>query len=167
MFDPSQFVNATVTSPMSTSVIVCPEGEWKAIVSDEGDLKEWFRLVEWKDKKNGEDRSSPAVRIPFKIIDQRAKDILSKPGQPFERDLYASMDSFLDLDSAGNPDVSEGKNVKLGQLRKALDQNNPGQTWGFQMLRGAGPVIVKVAQRSDEKDPNRKFADVVRVLKLS
>lgn len=164
-FNAEQFINSTVNAPMSTATIVCPEGEWTAVISDEGDLADWFRTVEWKDKKSGADRSSPAIRIPFLITDQRARAIAKRSD---DAKLYAYMDSFLDLDHDGNLDTSEGKNVKLGALRAALGQNNAGTPWTFSMLRGAGPVIVKVSQRSfDDKDPSRKAADVVRVLRMS
>lgn len=160
MFDPSQFINATVNSPMSTAVVVCPEGEWTAVVSDDGDLSDWFSEVEWKDKKTGEQRSAPKVSIPFKITDQRAFTIGKRDS------FYVTLDSFIDLDSSGNMSTEEGKNVKIGQLRAALGQNTPG--WNFSMLRGAGPVVVKVYQESyDKNDPTRKAARVARVMKLT
>ena len=163
-FDPMQFIQATVTSPMSTAISVCPEGEWTAVVSDAGDMKDWFREAKWTDKKTGEPRSAAAMSIPFLITDAKPRGILKK--KP-EESLFASMDFFLDIDSQGGLDTSEGKNTKLGQLRKALSQNDVGMPWSFSMLRGAGPVIVKVVQESfDPNDPTRKAARIVKVTKI-
>jgi hypothetical protein len=91
-FDPMQFIQATVTSPMSTAISVCPEGEWTAVVSDAGDMKDWFREAKWTDKKTGEPRSAAAMSIPFLITDAKPRGILKK--KP-EESLFASMDFFL------------------------------------------------------------------------
>jgi hypothetical protein len=163
-FDPSQFINTTVQGPMSTAYVVCPEGEWRAVVSDDGEINSWFREVKWNDKQTGQEKTAVGVKIPFRIIDEKARQI-AKRGP--EEKLYAFLDAFLDIDAQGGLDLSEGKNVKLGQLRNALGQNAAGQAWSFGMLRGAGPLVVKVKQDSfDKSDPSRKSATVVGFAKL-
>lgn len=159
-FNARQFLDQTVTAPMSTMVTPCPEGEWQARVIDEGNIEEWFREAEWTDKSTGEARSSPTARIPFIIIDQRPLQMLKR------EKLIVPYDIFLDVTPDGRLDTGEDKNVRLGALRAALGQNAD-TSWGFSKLWGAGPCIVKVSHRSDAKDPLRKFAQVDRVAKLS
>ena len=75
------------------------------------------------------------------------------------------MTIWLDVraDGAGL-DMSEGKNVGLGRLRAALDQNSG--AWNPLMMKGKGPVMIKVGQRSDKNDPTVKYAEVQRIAKL-
>jgi hypothetical protein len=46
-----------------------------------------------------------------------------------------------------------------------LDQN--AGDWKPADLKGKGPLMVKVTQRSDSKDPTIKYAEVSRVAKIS
>jgi len=164
-FDADKFLSSNTVGPMSTQITPCPEGTFTAVVSGDGDIKDWFREVEWKDKKTGEPRSAQAVRIPFLITDDGVRAKLSRDT------VIVPYDIFLDLiygKTSNDPDTldtGEGKNVKLGQLRAALGQNNP--NWNFSQLRGAGPVMVKVSQRSDSRDPQVKYAQVERVAPVS
>ena len=76
------------------------------------------------------------------------------------------MNCWLDLNEDGSGlDLSEGKNVSLGRLRKALDQNSG--AWNPMMMKGKGPLMVKVTQRSDKNDPTIKYAEVARVSKIA
>ena len=159
MFDMDKFLASNTVGPMSTQITPCPEGTYTAVISGDGDIKEWFRPVEWKDKKTGEPRRADAVRIPFLITDDGVRAKLGR------ETVIVPYDVFLDLTADDKFDTSEGKNVKIGQLREALGQN--GANWNFTQLRGAGPVMVKVSQRSDSKDPQTKYAQIDRVAKVS
>lgn len=158
-FDAKKFVADASVPPMSTQFLACPEGTYTATISDDGDIDDWFREVEWKDKKTGEPRSAAAVRIPFLVTDSGVKAQLGRDS------IIVPYDVFLDVTGDGKLDTSEGKNVRIGQLREALGQNN--SNWGWSMLRGAGPVMIKVSQRSDPKDPQIKYAQVDRVAKVA
>jgi hypothetical protein len=69
---------------------------------------------------------------------------------------------MLDINDAGNLDMSKGRNVQLGRLREALGLNTPGQAFSFQMIPGrAAKILVK--QRVEGEDI---FADVKGVVKL-
>lgn len=152
MFDADAFMNQQTSGPMSTQIIPCPEGEWTAKVSD-GDNFVTFREV---NTKNG---PRPICRINYEVLDDSAR-------QKVGRDrLFVIQDIWLDTTSSGQIDTSEGKNVKLGQLRQALGQNDG--SWSFPMLKGAGPLMVRVSQRSDPDDPQTKYAEVQRVAKIS
>ena len=153
-FDADKFLNQTVNVPMSTSNLQCPEGEYKAFI-DDGD-----RAITFRD--GGKDRNgnelSPQCIVLFNILDDRVKADLKRDK------VLVPMNIWLDV-QGDNLDLSEGKNVGLGRLRKALDQNDG--AWNPNMMKGKGPLVVKVTQRSDKQDPTIKYAEVVRVAKLS
>lgn len=158
-FDPDTFLNQDTSGPLATTIRPAPEGEYQAVVSADGEQKDWFREAEWEDKKTGEHRSAPVAEIPMEITDPRIKAALP------ERDrVIVPFKFFLDMKD-GRLDTGPDKNIRLGQLRAALGQNGPGP-WNWSMLRGAGPVLVKVTQRSDPKDPERKFAEVTKVTRI-
>jgi hypothetical protein len=89
------------------------------------------------------------------------------PNQILKRDkVLVPMNCWLDLTEDGaSLDLNEGKNVSLGRLRKALDQNEG--KWNPLMMKGKGPVMIKVSQRSDKTDPTIKYAEVNRVSKIT
>lgn len=163
-FDAQEFINATSEGPMSTSIPQCPEGVYTFVVDGDGDIANWFREIEWKDKKTGADKSAPAARIPCVCTDDGVKRQLGR------EKVVVGYDFFLDMKTGANGkkvlDNDEGKNVKLGQLREALGQNN-GPFQGFMPFRGAGPFLGKVSHRSDPKDPSIKYAQIDRVTKLA
>jgi hypothetical protein len=158
-FDPTVFLQQTVTAPMATRITLAPEGEWIAVISTAVPIDQWFGEAEWKDKNTGAQRSQPTCKIPFEITDESAKLLIKR------EKIIVSYDMFIDLDANGRLDTGEDKNVRLGALRAALNQNND-PTWTFQQLFGAGPLIVKIRHKLDEKR-GEVFANVTRVAKIS
>jgi hypothetical protein len=158
-FDAKEFAAATLDSPLSTQIVPCPEGVYTAVIDGEGDIDSWFREATWKDKKTGEERSAQTLKIPFKVTDGGVQAKLGRDT------VLVNYDIFLDLTKDGKLDKSEGKNTKLGQVFEALGMNGPGAS--ILNLRGAGPLMVKVSQRSDPKDPQTKYAQVDRVAKVA
>jgi hypothetical protein len=153
-FDADKFLNQTVNAPMSTSTVPVPEGEYKAII-DDGDKAISFR--EGGTDRNGNDLSPQCV-VLFSILDDALKVKLNRDKVLVPHNIW--------LDVKGDDlDLSEGKNVGLGRLRKALDMNDG--PWSPNMMKGKGPVVIKVTQRSDKNDPTIKYAEVARVAKLS
>lgn len=151
-FDADTFLNQTASGPMSTAVVPCPEGEWKAII-DDGDKAITFS---GGTTKTGEPWHK--MNISFKILDDAVRTLLKRDN------VFVPMQCFLDINN-GALDTSEGKNVSLGRLRAALDQN--AGDWKPADLKGKGPLMVKVTQRSDPKDPTIKYAEVSRVAKIT
>lgn len=152
-FNADTFLNQTVSGPMSTSVTPCPEGEFKAII-DDGD--KWITFAGGTSDKGEWNK----VSILFNILDEGVRAQLKRDK------VFVPMQSFLDVTDSGTMDTSEGKNVKIGRLRDAADQmadNN----WNIGKLKGKGPFIVKVSQRADKDDPSIKYAEIVRVAKIS
>jgi hypothetical protein len=154
-FDADKFLNQTITDPMSTHTIPCPEGEYKAFV-DDGDKAITFR--EGGLDRNGNELSPQCV-VLFAVMGDQI------PNQVLKRDkVLVGMNIWLDVNGDAL-DLSEGKNVGLGRLRKAIDQNDG--AWNPMMMKGRGPVMIKVTQRSDKNDPTQKYAEVSRVSKIT
>lgn len=156
-FDPDAFLNQTTTDANSTIIEACPEGEYKATV-DDGDKAIQFR--EFNSTK-GTGQVYHQMQVFFNILDDNVRAQLKRDK------VLVPMNIFLDVTDSGQLDTGQGKNVGVGRLRAALDQNTPGQPWGPAMLKGKGPIMVKVTQRSDKNDPNNKFAEVSRIAKIS
>lgn len=157
-FDADAFLNQTVDAPMSTSITPCPEGEYKMMISTEGDITSWFGEAKWE--KNGVSHSAATCTIPVEILDDAVRQKLGR------EKVTSRIKMFLDMTPDNRLDTSEGKNVRLGALRAALGQNDS-TGWNFGKLRGAGPFIGRVTQRSDAKDPSIKYDEVSRVSKLA
>lgn len=157
-FDASAFLDQTVDGPLSTSITPCPEGEYKMMISADGDITSWFGEAKWE--KNGVQHSSPIATIPVEVLDDAVRAKLGR------EKVMSRIKMFLDMTPDNKLDTSEGKNVRLGALRAALGQNE-GAGWTFAKLRGAGPFIGRVTQRSDAKDPSIKYDEVSRVSKLA
>jgi hypothetical protein len=156
-FDAEKFLNQSVNAPMSTVTVPCPEGEFKAFI-DDGDKAISFR--EGGTDRNG-NQLSPQCVVQFAIMGDQM------PNQVLKRDkVLVPMNCWLDLtDDGASLDLSEGKNVGLGRLRKAIDQNDG--AWNPLMMKGKGPVMIKVTQRSDKQEPTQKYAEVSRVSKIT
>jgi hypothetical protein len=154
-FDPDTFMEQSVDGPMDTQVKQVPEGEYRAII-DDFDVEKAFRT--FTSNKNGKDYT--VFSPPFVIQDDAvAADLGRDKVSVFHKGM------FIDFNDAGGIDTSSGKNVDLGKLRDAVGQNKG--PWKFTMLKGAGPVMVKVAHDTDKDDPSKKYARVVRVVKIS
>src|SRR5258706_8844783 len=152
-FNAEKFLHSTVSAPMSTVVLVCPEGEYKAFI-DDGD-----KAITFRDGDKAKNLSPQAV-VLFSILDEEVRKQLKR------EKVLVPMNCWLDLDEAGEDlDLSEGKNVSLGRLRKAVDQNEG--AWNPMMLKGKGPLMVKVTNRSDKNDPIVKYAEVSRVSRIT
>lgn len=145
-FDPEAFLASTVVNgEMSTQVLNCPEGKYRAQIDDKIEVRSI-------DTKNGPRK---IVRVLWNILDDTVKAQLER-----ER-VLVSQDLWLDFDETGALDTRKGKNVDLGVLRDALGQNKM-DGWTFGMLRGQ-IATVQVSHRSQDDNPARKFAEVRRV----
>lgn len=154
-FDPDVFMQQTVDAPMSTVSIQCPEGEYPAMI-DDFDAKA-FRTFDRKDNEGTTTVFSP----PFIIQDETVKQMLER-----DKVVVYHKGMFVDIGPDGGLDTGKGKNVDIGRLREAVGQNAAG-AWGFAQLRGAGPVMVKVIHQPDKDDPEKKYARVSKVTRLS
>lgn len=151
MFDPDTFMNQPVEGAFSTEIKLPKEGEAQAMI-DDFDNDKAFRTVQIGKGA----RAGTEVTIfvcPFLITDEGVKAELGR-----ER-VVITKDFWLDLDASGRLDNSEGKNVDLGRLRKALGQND-GQ-WTFAQLKNAGPLMVKISHESYQQDGETRKKAVI------
>lgn len=148
VFDPTQFLNQTVTDSFETRFTPIPENEYLASIDD---IK--MRVLD----KTG----SVILDVSWAILDDNLKANLGLD-KPMVRQSV-----FLDLDANGKLAVGQNKNITLGRIRDAVGQNIAGQPWGPLMLKGAGPAKIKVTQRQDQNDPTKIFNDVAMVAKAA
>lgn len=148
-FDPDVFMQQTVDAPMATDYLLCPEGYFQAMVDDFENDKAFA-----SGEKDG--RRWVKLNVPFSIQDP---GVLAALG----RDKITVRGSwFIDFEEGSSaPSTKPGTNVLLGRLRSALNQNSG--PWNFSMLKGAGPVTVRVKHRADSRDSSKVYAEVVDV----
>lgn len=155
-FDPNIFLNQNIDDAMDTVGWLCPQGEHRAMV---GTIDEKAFQTGTSDK-NGKDwlMFKPAFLI-------QDPTIIADSGR--EQAVVYHNGMFVDIDeTTGRIKTEKNANVELGRLRDAVGQNNqPG--WNFMHLQGAGPVMVKVAHVPDKNNPEKKYARVVAVRRIT
>lgn len=150
-FDPNSFINnAEVQGAMETRFIRIPPGEYLALVE-----KVEGREADYTDK-NGQQRKSPVCEITYRIDDESVRKATGMDNPSISQGI------FLDINSAGQLEMGPGKNIKLGQLRAACNQNDPSKPWRFKMLEG-NVVKIKVEQKPNKNDPNDPYSNVTGV----
>jgi|SRR6516162_1131119 len=150
VFDPTKFLESTTTDAGSTARNPVPAGEYKATIDD--------LELRTANTKNGERQ---ILRVIWEIHDEGAKEATGLDKVTVRQDIW------LDLTPAGNDlDYSKGKNIGLGRLREAVGQNNAGEAWNPGMLKGAGPALLVVIERPDERS-DVVYNDVKSVGQLS
>lgn len=120
MIDTNTFANLVVTEAMETVLPQVPAGEHPAYVKETKlrQQKEWFMMD-----------------ITWVMTDQESKAATQRE-EPIARQTI-----FLDFTPEGNLDTGKGKNIQLGRLREAVNQNQKGQPWSIGMLVGATATV--------------------------
>lgn len=153
-FDAEAFLSQSVSGPMSTSLPVVPEGEYRASIGMEADDVK----IEFIQGKKDPTKTYPRLTLLWKIVGEEVNQSLG-------RESITVRDQFLlDMDSNGLLDTAEGRNVSLGQRRAALGLNDG--AFALSNFRGAGPALIRVTHRSNPNDPSVKYAEVSRVVAL-
>lgn len=147
-FDPNTFLDSVVTEANATKIIPCPVGEYTAVVKD-------VKPRMWT-SKNDPSKSGVALDIIWDVDDLSVKEVLGRDSVTVKQGL------MLDMNSHGQLETGEGKNVGLGRLREAVGLNQPGRPFSPNMLAGQAARI-KVKHRVDGEDV---YAEVERVAKL-
>lgn len=144
-FNPEAFMGSTTTEASSTVYLPHPEGEFPA------------RLTEVK--PNVTDKGKAYLRITWVTDDEGVRKTLGQA----EPKVWQTI--WLDINEAGALEVGPGKNVQLGKLREALNQNQAGMPWSPPMLVGqVGKIRVK--HSIDKRDNVTIQAEVAAVTKL-
>lgn len=164
-FDPDAFMQQEVDQPMATEVRLIPKKEYQATI-DSFEAAKAFEVFDFTYKKGprtGEQGSMTKFTVPFVLNDPQVAADLGRDT------LKASAQIILDIDPAtGGLDWGPDKNVELGRLRAAVNQNQPGQKWTPAMLMGAGPLMVYVDHEEIKgRSGAYKVARVTRFAKLS
>lgn len=161
-FDPDAFMTQTVDQPLSIERTLIPVGEYKGRIDDF--TSEAFETIEFEYKK-GDRAGEKGEMIKFNcpiIIDDDAVRAL------FERDKVVTYFAcILDFDDKSQLTFGPNRNIDLGRLRHAVDQNGPG-AWNPSMLKGAGPFMVKIEHKSGKRKDGSTYknAEPVRFAPL-
>jgi hypothetical protein len=148
-FDPSAFLNATITEANSTVTTPCPEGEFFAIIDGEPKINQW-------QSRDGS-KSGLRLDLTWSTDDDAACSVTGRKPTKIRQGI------MLDLTENGGLDMGRGKNVSLGRLREATGLNVPGQPFSFSMLQGKA-AKVSVGHRIVE---DRIYDEVKGVAKLA
>lgn len=149
MFDVDKFMSSKQEGNLSTEYVNVPEDEYPAAIhqvdkptsfkTDDGNLL-WSFQVHWN------------------ISDERAKKATGR-----DRNIVRQRIG-LDLDEKGKLDTQEGRNVKLGQLLKAVGLH--GKPWSADDLVGR-TAMVRVTHTPNKKDPGgQPYSNVSTVAAL-
>jgi len=147
-FDPDSFLNTDVTGELSTEYTPIPVGEYAAVIDSVG-------AKEVVSQKNGNTYRFLEVQYIIDDADVREQTGMDSP--------KARQSMILDFTDAGTLDLGKGKNVHLGKLRAACNQNDPSKSWNFSMLEGQA---VKVNVKHRITDDGSTFAEVKGVTNL-
>lgn len=152
MFNPDEFMQSTV-DPLSTTFQVCPEGDYPFIIDSDP------KAINFRNVKGTSDKGPydfHVMEINCICLDDSVKQRLNR------EKVTVRLSVNLDLDAAGKLDTGKDKNITLGRLRDAVNQNNPG--WNPKMLLGAGPFMGKVEHSTSK---GNVYANIVRTAKIS
>lgn len=167
-FDADSFLTQAHEGTLETNIPIVPAGDYRAVIDEiQGGEKGNFRTVVGGENAKPENQGREfTIFSPSFVLqdDPRLKEVSEfYEGRPVR---VRHKGIFLDLTDSGGLDFSKGKNVDLGRLQEAANQlNQPG--WTFKALEGQ-QVMVKVEhEQPDKSDPNKKFARVTKVVKIS
>ena len=152
-FDPSRFLDATITEPNATSRLNCPPGVWPATIDGTPELNGGIS------QKEGPNEGMPWLRLDLKWRIEHP-DVVAATGMPY---VTVRQGIMLELTEGGAVDTRKGHNAQLGRLREALDLNQKGQPFSFRMLEGRS-ALISVAHRTYE---GQIYDDVKKVARLA
>lgn len=132
-FDASSFLETVFTDPSITEKLLCPVGEYQAVI-EKVDARKWSK----------DDKSGVAVDIFWNIESQEARDHCKKDKVLVKQGIMFSLtsDGLIDMEKAKN-------DVQFGKLRDAVGLND--KNFSFSALPGQ-MARVKVAHDSQTKD---------------
>jgi len=146
---------------MSTRYVTPPEGDFNLMLDSRNlDVTKWFTSgIAQKGQNAGNEYVT--FEIPMEILDDKVRQALNQDH------VYSRYKGFLDFAPDGSLDFSEGKNVKIGRLREALNQNDPNVPWDPSQLALASGTIFKghLKHTPNKDDPTAPFSEISRVTK--
>lgn len=146
MFDPSSFLQTTVTDPFATKFEPIPPGEYIAV-------------LEKLDTPRVTQSGQVVWDLHFSIDDADLKAAMGRDK------VTCRYSVFLDTTPGGGLASGKGMNVGLGRLREAFGQNAPGAPWMPSMMQGKA-AKVKIEQTPAKDKPGEVYSNVVAVSAL-
>lgn len=128
--NPDTFANLVVTEAMETSAPQVPAGDRPVYIKSQ------------KLRQQGEYWLMDLICV---ATDQESITVTGKD----EPTVRGSV--FIDFTPEGALDFGKGKNVQLGKVREAVNQNQKGKSWSPGMLVGAN-FIAGVSHRIDKNN---------------
>lgn len=153
-FDVNAFMNETMDGVLDTKIDPIPEGEYLGQIMTEDKSVDIATGVSPKNQKAWM-RLDVLVNLPI-------AGVPALEGLKREK-VTARYSIMLDLNEQGKLDMRPQRNVNLGKLRDAVNQNRPGP-WSFAMLKGQ-PIKVKIKHR--KADDGNTYSDVIAVTRAS
>lgn len=153
VFNPEQFLGAQFTDANSTELLPIPEGEYIAVT--EPVTAESFKSF---DIKRGDRAGQKGYML---ILSWNINDENGQLKELLGRAPKARQSIMLDIGPGGTLEFGKGRNVGLGRVREALNQNLTGRPWAFSMLGGAVAKI-KVKHRMDGGNTYSEVSEVVK-----
>lgn len=154
-FDPEAFMNDTIDKPLETDRKLIPPGEYKMMI-DDFEAAKAIENVEFEYKK-GDRAGTPGNMYTFNCpcVIQDSETLKQELGLD-KLTVYKRM--ILDLDPTTFKLLwGPNKNTDLGQLRKAVGQNDEGMVWAVARLRGAGPFMGRVESKTGKRKDGTAF----------
>lgn len=121
-FDPAQFLDMSFDQANDTVVIPPDEGDYQAII-EKVDARPWT-------SKADPSKSGLALDIIWELQSEAAKARTGRDKVTVKQGI------MLDVMESGGLDMGKGKNIGLGRLREAVNQNASGRPWSPNMLIG-------------------------------
>lgn len=155
-FNPELFLNATVDESNSTELLAVPEGEYTAVTDPI--TADSIRSYDIR-KGDRAGQKGYALDLNWSINDDTGalKEYLGRAPK-------ARQSVMLDLTQDGGLEFGKGRNVGLGRLREALNQNLTGRPWSFAMI-GGQVAKIKVKHRLDTAT-GKTYVEVADVSKI-
>ncbi len=140
-----EFLGLQVDGASSTQVVLVPEGEYLAQIEPDGIGLADFTYT----KGEREGQKGYRMTVKWRCLDENG-DVEKQIGRP----PVLTQSIMLDLTDEGGLDMSEGRNVSLGRLRDAVNQNENGKPWQPAMLIGQmAKILVKHSINQKTGDP--------------
>ena len=154
-FNPEALLDITSDSPMATREKLLPEGDY------EGEIKE-IKGRTTTSEKGTFNWLDFQVEISGNNLAPNGQTVSEIVGRPSTRVRYGIS---IDINDAGGLESSEGKNIALGRLRAAVNQNEKGTPWSPRKLIGARARF-GVKHRFDKNDPSIVYQEIKTVRAL-
>jgi len=125
MFDADALLSQETTESMDTEFVQVPNGEYLASIDD-------IKMRQQDSKDPGQDPYT-IMDVYWAIDDPAVSEVTGREKNVVRQSV------FLDISASGGLDGGKGKNVDLGRLREAVNQNTG--AWAPAMLLGQVATI--------------------------